>query len=410
MGCTHFTVKNFQEEELMRERRSSRTRGTTSRGVAVATLASFLFAVLGGMLVVPAPVTADVAISDKLSLFGDFRARYEIDDQDRDNTGAADRDRDRARLRARFGFKHKSTDKISFGMRLATMAGTSLQSPHQTLGVADTVTDNADWGLDRAYVNVKWGKSGFAWFGKHGISFWEQNEQFWDGDIQPEGVGAGYKFGLASGASLLLQSTVTYLVDEGWGDNDGTFDDDFGTTLQAVYNKGPLTAAVGSLFIAEQGDGVNVQGGSATYTIASIQYKTKASDLPLKLGFDWLHGENVVMNGAANETLGGSKDETGYVVNASTKKGKWGFQFKHHHVPLNSVPLQGQVSQDNFPFSSNFEGQRYQVGYNFGNGVKADFRFYDQEMIAGVSGSGAGNWVQNVEGVTRLQANLNLKF
>ena len=68
------------------------------------------------------------------------------------------------------------------------------------------------------------------------------------------------------------------------------------------------------------------------------------------------------------------------------------------------------MSQDNFPFSSNFEGQRYQVGYNFGNGVKADFRFYDQEMIAGVSGSGAGNWVQNVEGVTRLQANLNLKF
>ena len=407
MGCTHFTVKNFQEEELMRERRSSRTRGTTSRGVAVATLASFLFAVLGGMLVVPAPVTADVAISDKLSLFGDFRARYEIDDQDRDNTGAADRDRDRARLRARFGFKHKSTDKISFGMRLATEAD-SVQSPHQTLGVVDDSDDNRDWGLDRAYVNVKWGKSGFAWFGKHGISFWEQNEQFWDGDIQPEGAGAGYKFGLASGASLLLQSTVTYLVDEGWGDNDGTFDDDFGTTLQAVYNKGPMTAAVGSLFIADQGDGVDIQGGSATYTIASIQYKTKASDLPLKLGFDWLHGENVVDTGVGDHVNGGSKDETGYVINASTKKGKWGFQFKHYYVPLNSVPLQGRVSQDNFTYSSNFEGQKYQVGYNFGGGVKMDARVYDQGQIAGISS--AQDWAMSVENVQRYQVNLNAKF
>ncbi|MDP7559959.1 MAG: putative porin, partial [Planctomycetota bacterium] len=333
MGCTNFTIKNIQEEELMRETQFGRTRGTTSRGVAVATLASFLFVVLGWMLVVPAPATAGVAISEKLSIFGDFRARYEVDDQDRDNTGAVDRDRDRARLRARFGFKHQSTDKISFGLRLATEAD-ALQSPHQTLQVTENDDSSGEFGLDRAYVDIKWGKSGFAWFGKHGISFWEQNEQFWDGDIQPEGAGAGYKFGLASGATLLLQSVHTILVEEGWGDNEGTFDDDYGTTLQAVYNKGPLTAAVGSLFVGEQGGGTpNFQGGSATYTLASIQYKTKAADLPLKLGYDWLHGENVVNDGAGTYVTGGSKDETGYVVNASTKKGKWGFQFKHYYVP-----------------------------------------------------------------------------
>jgi hypothetical protein len=402
-------IKNIQEEELMRETQFGRTRGTTSRGVAVATLASFLFVVLGWMLVVPAPAAAGVAVSDKLTLFGDVRVRYEIEERDRDNTGAADIDRDRARIRARFGFKHKTTDKISFGLRLATEAD-SLQSPHQNLDLAcaGCQSDNRDWGLDRAYIETKWGKGGFLWAGKHGISFWEQNEQFWDGDIQPEGIGAGYKFGLASGATLLLQSVHTILVEEGWGDNEGTFDDDYGTTLQAVYNKGPLTAAVGALFIQENANSLDVAGGSSTYSIASIQYKTKAQDLPLKLGFDWLHGENVIMNGATNETLGGSNDESGYVVNASTKKGKWGFQFKHHYVPLNSVPLQGQLSQDNFPASSNFRGQRYQVGYNLGNGIKADFRVYDQEILAGVSS--AGGWVQTAENIQRYQANLNLKF
>ena len=169
-----------------------------------------------------------------------------------------------------------------------------------------------------------------------------------------------------------------------------------------------MTAAVGSLFIADQGDGVDIQGGSATYTIASIQYKTKASDLPLKLGFDWLHGENVVDTGVGAHVNGGSKDETGYVINASTKKGKWGFQFKHYYVPLNSVPLQGRVSQDNFTYSSNFEGQKYQVGYNFGGGVKMDARVYDQGQIAGISS--AQNWAMSVENVQRYQVNLNAKF
>jgi len=388
----------------MREAQSGRTKSMTSRGVAVATMVSFLFVVLGWMLVVPAPATAGVAISEKLSVFGDVRVRYEQDREDRTGTNI-DRDRDRARMRARFGFKHKTTDKITTGLRFAT-ASNGLQSPHQDLEVAGTNKQN--FGLDQAYIETKWGKSGFLWLGKHGISFWEQNEQFWDGDIQAEGAGVGYKLGLSDDASLLLQSTATYLVDESWGDNDGAFDDDFGTTLQAVYTRGPMILAVGSLFIADQGDDASVQGGSATYTIASIQYKAQAGGLPLKLGFDWLHGEDVVMNGVANETLGGSPDESGYVLNASTKKGKWGFQFKHHYVPLNSVPLQGNLSQDNFTYSSNFEGQRYQVGYNFGSGVKADFRVYDQGQIAGISS--AQDWAMSVENVQRYQVNLNAKF
>jgi len=379
--------------------------GTVLHGVTAAVLTIFLFVVLGWGLVLPVPAWAGVAVSDKLSLFGDFRMRYEVDDQDRGTT--ADRDRDRARLRARFGFKHRTTDKISFGMRLATEAD-SLQSPHQTFGVADSATDNRDFGLDQAYIDIKWGKSGFLWMGKHSVSFWEQNEQFWDGDIHPEGAGIGYKIGLGNGASLLLQSTVAYLVDEGWGDNDGMFEDDFGTTAQMVYVRGGTTVAQGALFIADQGDGNNIQGGSATYYITSLQRKIETNTLPLKLGGDLLYSSGVQDVGTGSFVTGDSDDDLGYVVNASTKKGEWGFQFKHYHIPLNSVPLQGQVAQDNFPFSSNFTGQRYQVGYSFGDGVKADFRIYDQNMI--VAPGNAQTYTQNVDGVTRVQANVNLKF
>ena len=405
MGCTNFTTEKLQEEELMRETQSGRTKGTISRGVAVATLGSFLFVVLGWMLVVPAPATAGVAISDKLSVFGDVRVRYEQDREDRTGTNI-DRDRDRARMRARFGFKHKTTDKITTGLRFAT-ASNGLQSPHQDLEVAGTNKQN--FGLDRAYIETKWGKGGFLWLGKHGISFWEQNEQFWDGDIQAEGAGVGYKLGLSDDASLLLQSTFTYISESGWSNNstNGVMDDDSGLSLQAVLTKGGATAAIGTLMITD-GGAANLRGGDADYYIASVQFKTK-TDLPIKLGVDYLWSDEV--HYAANSTTGPNVDseDTGYVLNASTKKGDWSFQFKHYDIGLNSVPLQGQVSQDNFRFSTNFDGQRYQVGYSFGGGVSMDGRVYHQNQkatgLANVQGP-----VQNSDENTRYQVNLNAKF
>ncbi len=388
----------------MREAQSGRTKSMTSRGVAVATMVSFLFVVLGWMLVVPTPATAAVAISEKLSIFGDVRVRYEQDREDRSGTNI-DRDRDRARFRARFGFKHKTTDKITLGMRFATEAD-SLQSPHQTMGVTGGASD--DFGIDRAYIETKWGKGGFLWLGKHGISFWEQNEQFWDGDIQPEGVGAGYKIGLGDG-SLLLQSTYTYINDEGWANSstNGINEDDTGMSLQAVYSRGGGTAAIGALMVNDDAD-EDLAGGSAMYHIASLQYKF-GTTLPLKLGVDYLWSEDVNDSAGVNTGFEG-KEDTGYVINASTKTGNWSLQVKHYDVGLNSVPLQGAVSQDNFRFSSNFTGQRYQVGYNFGDGVKMDFRVYEQsDKVTGIGGT-VQDHVMNVEENTRLQVNLNAKF
>ncbi len=391
----------------MREAQSGRTKSMTSRGVAVATMVSFLFVVLGWMLVVPAPATAGVAISEKLSVFGDVRVRYEQDREDRTGTNI-DRDRDRARMRARFGFKHKTTDKITLGMRFATAAD-SLQSPHQDMAIAEG--NKGSFGLDRAYIETKWGKGGFLWLGKHGISFWEQNEQFWDGDIQPEGVGAGYKFELGDG-SLLLQSTFTLIDEQGWSNqNNGVGEDDSAYSIQAVYTRGGATAAIGRLAVQDD-NGPSLPGGSADYYIASAQYKIKTA-LPIKLGVDFMWSDGTHRNGSANDATGYSNgaEDQGYVLNASTKKGNWSFQFKHYDIEIDSVPLAGQVAQDNFRFSSNFEGQRYQVGYNFGNGVSMDGRVYDQDQKRSDLTIPANNsWAMGSEDNTRYQVNLNAKF
>jgi hypothetical protein len=312
-------------------------------------------------------------------------------------------------MRARFGFKHKTTDKITMGLRFATAAG-GLQSPHQDLEIAGG--NKQTFGLDRAYIETKWGKGGFLWLGKHGISFWEQNEQFWDGDIQPEGAGVGYKLGLGDDASLLLQSTYTLINEEGWSNqNNGVGEDDSAYSLQAVLTKGGATAAIGRLAVQDDND-PDLPGGSADYYIASVQFKTSTA-LPIKLGADFMWSDGTSRNGATLDVTGitnGDEDQ-GYVLNASTKKGNWSLQFKHYDIESNSVPLAGQVSQDNFRFSSNFEGQRYQVGYNFGNGVSMDARVYDQDQKRSDLTIPANNsWAMGSEDNTRYQVNLNAKF
>ncbi|MFQ5443147.1 MAG: putative porin [Nitrospinales bacterium] len=200
--------------------------------VLFATFLLFFTFVAFSWVFVPAS-SAAVQVGDKLSLFGDFRFRYEIDDED---DPAGDRERDRARIRARFGFKYDWSNRVNFGLRLRTESDNN-QSPHQTLGVL-TAGQNADFGLDRAYINVKYLDGGFAWLGKHGISWWEQNEAFWDADIQPEGAGLGYKFNFGEAGTFTLQSVFTYLTDNSFtGDGDGIFDDDTATSIQGVYNR-----------------------------------------------------------------------------------------------------------------------------------------------------------------------------
>jgi hypothetical protein len=312
-------------------------------------------------------------------------------------------------MRARFGFKHKTTDKITMGLRFAT-ASNGLQSPHQDMAIAGGNKEN--FGLDRAYIETKWGEGGFLWLGKHGISFWEQNEQFWDGDIQPEGAGVGYKLGLGDDASLLLQSTYTLINEEGWSNqNNGVGEDDSAYSLQAVLTKGGATAAIGRLAVQDDND-ADLPGGSADYYIASVQFKTSTA-LPIKLGADFMWSEDTHRNGATLDVTGitnGDEDQ-GYVLNASTKKGNWSLQFKHYDIESNSVPLSGQVSQDNFRFSSNFEGQRYQVGYNFGNGVSMDGRVYDQDQKrSDLTIAANDSWTMGSEDNTRYQVNLNAKF
>lgn len=397
-------------------------RKTASCRASAIGLIVFVSLIAGGIFV-PAAM-ACVNVGDNLCLFADFRFRYEIDEEYRKLGGTKrHRERDRARIRVRYGFKYQWSDHISFGMRLRTSMD-SVQSPHQTLGLLDG--RGTTFGLDRGYIHFKFLDGGFLWLGKNNMNFWQQNEAFWDGDAQPEGGAIGYKLNLGTGGSVTVQSVHTWLRDNSWGGGGKSIgDDETATTIQGVFVQ-PLgdhtvTLAAGALF-AQDDTPNSLPGEDATYFIGSAQGKTKVAGIGFKIGADYLNSDvdndmSGVNPGHAFWIKADDQDE-GYVINFAAKWKNVGFKFEHYYIELNAVPLQGAVAQDDFRFSSNFEGQKYQIGYDFGRGLNVDFRVYHQYQILdrdppeGLAGGvvGTGSYIQDVESNTRYQVNLNIKF
>ncbi len=339
---------------------------------------------------------------DKLELSSDFRLRYEIDD-------ASDKvnDRDRARIRYRFGMKYQLSDRLEFGSRFATNSS-SIQSPHQTLGQLSDPSiagqgRNEDFGLDRAYMKFKLGSDGFLWLGKNGVALWQQNEQFWDADFQAEGVAMGNTYKIGDKASLTIQGGYYFLNDTSF--NFGIGQDDVIIPIQGVYKRdfGSTDMVLAGTTATVVDHSGFIPGGDEQYNQISGQLNFRNLPVPLTVGYDSFFSDD---------------EEMGYVTTIRTRLDPWTkkirLRFDWAHIPLNSVPAQGMISQDDFRFSSNFEGAQVQLDYDVAKNYNISFRFYPQdtenEGVTKADAPGLGNFVQATHDTTRFQVNLNVKF
>ncbi len=356
---------------------------------------------------------AGVKLTDKLTLSSDFRFRYEIDDE---RSTSRHGTRDRARIRARVGLTYDLTDWVRFGVRLRTRADTT-QSPHQTLGgttfgSGSTQRESDDFGLDRAYIKFKWLQNGFAWLGKNQAAIWQQNEQFWDADYQAEGVTVGYALPLRGKSHLTLQGSYYIVDDLGFGTDGGggVFNDTAIFPIQAVYKRdislvGLTVAGLVAPTTGRGGPSSTLPGGDSTYYMGSVEAKLKGLPIPVRVGYEAYYGSfGTVGHGAGvrvKPLKGVPLELRGY----------------YYYIPVDSVPFQGAIVQDNFRFSSNFKGFQLMAAYKILPNLQIDFRAYPQDTIDEALGSrtshtvpGLGSYVQGNGYTTRYQTNLDIKF
>ncbi len=420
-----------------------------------------------------APVAsfAGVEVGDNLKLFGDFRMRFEFDDRSNSgnrletiaggagagtSTGAittTNDQRERPRLRARFGVKYQSPwEPVSIGLRLTTSA--NMNSPHPTLDMTNTGSGvgTGNTGnrieMDRAFAKLKFLESGALTVGKIPYPYWQQSEQYWDGDISPEGYAAVYAASLQDLGSVTAGVGYFYIVNESFAnsffDNDtlltwqvnwkGKFDA-FSSTLafsgthatdgnnDGDYGTPPTGAAAGTAF----GNGNLIGAGVATlqdepdFYNFSGQIVTKAFEpVTILVGGEYLFStaELTAASAATMTTVGldgGDDHDTGFVIQGRVKWDQFGVRYYYYDVDEFAMPFHvtagGAVTyftQDNLPTSnagaSGFEAHRIQFDWKVAKNINTDFRIYLME--AKEVNYAIGEPVD----IDRYQVNFNVKF
>lgn len=126
--------------------------------------------------------------TEKVSLQGDFRVRYEnIDQEDKD-------ERNRERLRARAAVIAKPQDNLEVGLGLSTRQDADPASSNQTLGGGGS---GKGIYLDLAYFNWTVQPDLNLFGGKVRNNQYRpgKNGLIWDADLNPEGLGLSYRRG-----------------------------------------------------------------------------------------------------------------------------------------------------------------------------------------------------------------------
>ena len=239
---------------------------------------------LSSVFLSSAAIADDTSWTDRLSLKGDVRFRYEGIDED----GSADRDR--TRFRGRIGLSELVSDdlKVIFGL---ASGGDNPVSTNQSF---DGGFSTKDIGIDLAYVEWTATDQITIFGGKMKNPLYRAGGAplIWDGDLNPEGIAAAFESGNFFGTAGVFSA-----------EERSSTDDSLLYAIQAGMNvdvgdAGDLTAGIGHFSYTDTIGNLPFYNGSAKgnsvdltgnylfeYSNAEVfaQYDTRLGDWPLRV-------------------------------------------------------------------------------------------------------------------------------
>lgn len=313
---------------------------------------------------VPAPASAPVAsgstpIASRLKVSGDLRLRGQADWSDDDG-----KNRGSMQLRGRLGATFAANDRITIGARLAT--GDS-DDPNSTDVQLSNWLDDLEVSLDMAYVQFNFDT--LTLYGGKFANPFVRTDLVWDGDVNPQGIGAIWRKPLASGGTLRTNA-LAFIVDESATGPDSTM---LGAQLgyeTAVHGdwKFDVNGAyyhydLGSIAGADNGDfRSNLRNPDGTYRsefrlanlLLGATYTGLGERWPLRLVADYVRN-----TGAATDA------DTGYGADLSLGKvsapGDWRFTYGYSMAQTDAVLA--AFSHDNIGIATNYRVHGLTVDY-----------------------------------------------
>jgi len=325
---------------------------------------------------------------NKVSLYGDFRYRYEWTD---DESKIADRNRNL--IQARIGIKGTINEEFDFNFRLASGGNNSPTSNNQALD--DSFSSKNLW-IDQAYVDYHPAsiKDVKVFAGKIANPYYTvgNSDLLLDSDVTPEGIAAVYKTKLSDTLDLFGTAGGFY-VDERQLDAD--------TSLWAVQGgstwhfgeekKSHLTAGAGYYdygnTIGRAGlgsDATQFYGNTSTGGLYDSDFNlvqgfaevgTPLGGLPLRVFGD------VIKNTAAE-----SNEDTAWLAGVSLGKtaapGTWSFAYNYRDVEADA--LLGVLAEATFGGGgTNVKGHKFSTNYQLAKNTQVGLTYYDAERTRG---------------------------
>lgn len=267
-------------------------------------------------------------------------------------------------MRGRLGATFAVNDRVTIGARLATGDG---DDPNSTDVQLSNWLDDLEVSLDMAYVQFNFDRL-TVYGGKMPQPF-VRTDLVWDGDVNPQGLGATWKQSLAGGGALRANG-LAFIVDESAGGSDSTmlgaqvgYDSPRMGDWKFDANLGYYHYDLGSMAGADSGDWrTNLLDGYGNYLsdfhlvnlLFGVSWAGWSDDWPLRLTVDYVHN-----TGAATDA------DTGYSAELSVGKasapGDWRVAYGYSMAQADAVLA--AFSQDNIGIGSNYRVHGLTVDY-----------------------------------------------
>jgi hypothetical protein len=327
----------------------------------------------------PAVLALNAAPQSRLDVSGDFRLRYEGNYGDDDAP-----DWQRGVLRARLGATYAVNERLTIGGRLSTGDPDDPNSSDVTLS---NFADDFDVSLDAAYAKVAFADA-TLWGGKFQLPFM-RTDLVWDGDVNPQGIGANYELPLGGGALKL--AGLYFLVDQSVAGSDSSmlgaqlgFELPLTEDLRAELAAGWYDYALPGVAGADAGDlRSNLIGPDGRYVsdfdlvdvIASLTFRGRES-WPLRLTTEYVRNLGA-------RTSGDSGYSIELFAGKTAGKGDWRLGYGYSVAEVDAVLA--AFSHDNTTIATNYRQHALVINYAITKDVILDatlyhYRPYDAEF------------------------------
>jgi len=337
---------------------------------------------------------SSAVMAEGITWSGDFKYRYERNDQKVDATKNQKYNQERMALR--LSALATPVENVKVEARLAT--GTGLTSTNQTTGVSASAGQNYDFKLDRANVAYEMMEKLVLTAGRMGVKYQTAgSDLLWDNDVNLDGLHLGYKLSLGDVELMTNLGSFQVIQTDTLNGKEATLQA-YQLAAKGAFGETSYTLASGvNNFV-----GLDKVAAGTNNTNAGVGFKVWDTNLEVKLPLSLpvTLFVDYAKNIAGKTDSKGTASLFGFKLNNLKDAGSWMVSYDYRKVEKYSTVGLYTDSESFFSGKTDGKGSRVKVAYQLNNALALGANYFSGKTAISTT----------PKDFTRLQLDLSAKF